>query len=587
MFKTRPELSPFFQLFRRHWKQMALGALLGFTTIAAGVGLLSLSGWFISATAFAGLTLTGAQLFNFFYPSIGIRLFAVIRTAARYAERVISHDATFRLLQSLRCWFYRHIEPLAPACLMPYRSGDILQRIVADIEALDNLYLRVLSPSVVAVLMSFMVLLFLWIFDPLIALSVFIFLFAAGFGVPALVAGIGAAIGRDLARQSADLRIYVVEMIQGMPEILVFGARHRYLEKVRRKNQQLLDNQLRMSHLKGLATAALTLLSGTAAVTAVYIGAGLVHRHLMDGANLALLGLAVLAAFEAVWPLPAAYQYLGRTLEAGRRLLEIAHTQPAPAFASHPFTPPKRLDVKFERVSFRYTDHDPPALDGVDIEFSHGQRTMILGETGCGKSTLVNLLVRFWNPTAGRILIGGKNIRSLSEPDLRRLMAVVSQPAHMFHTSLRENLCLASSGATEDELNAALQSAQLLDFVKSLPAGLDTCIGESGKLLSTGQARRLAVARAILRDAPIWVLDEPTEGLDRMTAQKMMDALYELMSGRTVLLITHRIMDLNLHRMDKIVVLDKGRIAGQGPHETLLRTNKRYASLYARIYDEC
>jgi ATP-binding cassette subfamily C protein CydC len=239
------------------------------------------------------------------------------------------------------------------------------------------------------------------------------------------------------------------------------------------------------------------------------------------------------------------------------------------------------FDLRFDKVSFRYDDKEPWAVREVDIHVPHGQRLAVIGETGAGKSTLVHLLVRFWNPTNGRILVGGDDIRTLNESDLRRHIAVVSQQPHMFNASLRENLLLARPEATEEDLRQALDSAQLIDFVDSLPDGLDTWIGEAGKLLSAGQARRLAVARAILRDAPIWVLDEPTEGLDRITEQQVMKNLYDLTAGRTVLLITHRLVDL--HRMDKILMLERGRIIEQGSHEALLKGNTRYAALQASI----
>ncbi|UCE52040.1 MAG: cysteine/glutathione ABC transporter ATP-binding protein/permease CydC [Desulfobacterales bacterium] len=582
MHKLWQDLAPFIGLFRRHWRCMALGTLFGVMTIAAAVGLLSLSGWFISATAFAGLTLTNAQLFNFFYPSIGVRFFAIIRTVSRYGERIATHDATFRILESLRSWLYKHLEPLAPACLIRYRSGEILNRIVADIEALDNLYLRVLSPSVVALFMSLAVIIFLWLFDPFIALTTFWFLLIAGVGVPVVAMRNGKITGQELARQSSHLRTQIVESIQGLTELLVFAAHHRHLDNIQQKSRELMTNQLVMSHIKGISTGLIIFFSGMAVLTIVYIGVGLVSHDDLDGANLALLGLAVLASFEAVWPLPLAYQYLGHTHEAGRRLKEIIDTEAAVVFPDHTASEPLRFDLKFDNVSFRYSEHAALAIDKADFEIPQGQRLAIIGETGSGKSTLVNLLVRFWNPTGGRILIGGEDIRALSETDLRTCIGVVSQHAHIFNMSFRENLLLAQPEAKEDDLYAALASAQLLDFVKSLPYGLDTWSGESGKLVSAGQARRLAVARLILKDAPIWVLDEPTEGLDVITEQQLLEALYGLMGGKTVLWITHRLV--HLHRMDKIVILENGKIIGQGSHNVLFNSNSRYAALCKRIY---
>lgn len=581
MQKTRGELAPFIRLLLRHWKWMAFGTLFGLLTIIASVGLLSLAGWFISATAAAGLTVATAYLFNFFYPSIGVRLFAIMRTAGRYTERIVCHDTTFRILESLRTWFYRHLEPLAPSRLMHYRSGDILNRIVSDIDALDNLYVRVLSPSVVALLLWLTLLLFLWLFDPVIAGSAFLFLFAAGVVVPAAAVRVSAKPGRQLPRRLADLRVRIVEGLQGLAELLVFGGHQHHLQNVEESNRALLKSQLQMSHIRGISTALITLLSGLAVLTVLYFGADLVNRGALDGADLALVALAVLASFEAVLPLPLAYQYLGQTREAGHRLLEIINAEPAVRFPEASSTRPMTFDIKFEQVNFRYKDEEPLAVREVDFHVPHGQRLAVIGETGAGKSTLIHLLARFWNPTSGRILVGDIDIRALSESDLRRHIAVVSQQPHMFNASLRENLLLARSEASEQDLRQALNSAQLIDFVNSLPDGLDTWIGEAGKLLSAGQARRVAVARAILRDAPIWVLDEPTEGLDRITEQQLMNNLYNLTADRTVLLITHRLVDF--HRMDNIVMLERGRIIEQGSHEALLKGNRRYAALQASI----
>ena len=581
MFAQWRQLAPFVKLLRHHLKWMALGTGLGLLAVASAVGLLSLSGWFICAAAYAGLSATSAQLFNFFYPSIGIRLFAIGRTLARYAERVFTHDTTFRILQSLRSWFYIHLEPLAPARLMVFRSGDILNRIVADIDALDNLYLRVLSPTLIALLMMFLTTAFLWIFNPLIALCTALFLLVAGFGVPLVALRVGSAVGLKLTHGIADLRIRIVDGLQGLPELLVFGAASQYLEKVAQRSQTLINNQLHMSHIRAATTAAITLLSGLAVLVALYLAVNLVNRDSLDGAVLALVTLAVMASFEAVLPLPAAYQYLGQTREAGRRLLQIVHTQPQVFFPEHSSTLTRPSGLKFENVSFRYHENAPWALQAVDFQIPAGRRVAVIGETGSGKSTLVHLLVRFWNPVAGRIHLGDENIRNFSETELRRIISVVSQQAHMFNTTLKENLLVARPEADEDDLRAALDAVQLSDFVDDLPDGLETWIGEGGQLLSGGQARRLAVARALLHNAPFWVLDEPTEGLDSITAGNMMQALKGQTADRTLLLITHRLLDLNW--MDQIVMLDRGRIIARGTHEELLRNNERYAALYRRI----
>ena len=581
MFKRWRELVPFIQLFREHLKWMVLGTLCGLLAVVSTVGLLALSGWFISAAAYAGLTVATAQLFNFFHPGIGVRLFAIGRTLARYAERIVSHDATFRILQSLRSWFYLHLEPLAPSRLMNFRSGDILNRIVADIDALDNLYLRVFSPSVIALIMSVLVVGFLWLFDPVISMVTALFLVMAGFCVPLIALRLGEGCGHELAQHLSDLRIQIVDGLQGMPELLVFGAHHRHLDAVRQSNRALLKSQLRMSQIRGLSLALITLLSGLAVLATLYLAVILVNRDALDGAGMALVTLAVLASFEAVLPLPAAYQYLGRTREAGRRLLEIVHAKPQVIFPDRSVTRPRHFGVRFENVRFRYNKKAGWALRDVDFQIHPGRRVAVIGETGSGKSTLIHLLVRFRDPASGHIRLGDEDVCNLSESDLRRHISVVAQQPHMFNATLRENLLMARPGAGDDELLDALNSAQLLDFVTALPDGLDTWLGEAAKLLSGGQARRVAVARAILHNAPLWVLDEPTEGLDTITERKMMGALKELTAGRTLLLITHRLVDL--HWMDEIVVLDGGRVVARGTHADLLENNERYAALHQRI----
>ena len=581
MFKHWRELTFFVKLFGHHFKWMALGTGFGLVAIISTIGLLALSGWFISAAAYAGLTVATAQLFNFFHPGIGVRLFAISRTLARYAERVVTHDVTFRILQSLRSWFYIHLEPLAPSRLMQLRSGDVLNRIVADIDVLDNLYLRVLSPSAVALLASILVVILLWLFNPPMALVVAIFLMLAGFGVPTIAMHLGGSSSHALTHNISDLRIHIVDALQGLPELLVFGAYQKQLESVKQSNLALLKSQLRMSHIRGLSNAWITILSGLAALGTLYLAVDLVNHDSLDGAALAMVTLAVMATFEAILPLPNAYQYLGQTREAGRRLLEIAQTEPHVNFPDRSIAHPRQFSVTFDKVSFRYHEQAPWALNDIDIHISAGQRVAIIGETGSGKSTLIHLLVRFWNPSSGQILLGENKIEHFGESDLRRLISAVSQKPHLFNATLKENLLLACPKASEAEMLSALNAAQLLEFVESLPDRLNTWIGEAGQLISGGQARRVAVARAFLHSAPLWVLDEPTEGLDPVTEYKMMQALKQHTVGRTLLLLTHRLTDLDW--MDQIVMLDQGRIIGQGSHAEMLENNERYAAIHKRI----
>jgi len=584
---SRPqELGPFVRLFKSHGKRMLLGILLGLVAVGSAVGLLSLAGWFLTATAIAGLSAAGTWQFNFFFPSIGVRLFAFGRTLARYGERIVNHDATFRILESLRVWFYRHIEPLAPACLSRYRSGDLLNRLVEDIDTLDNLYVRVLSPSAAALAVAVLLFGLLWLLDPVIAFFAMVFLAVAGFMVPFAAASLGAETGRRLGRQSAGLRVRIVEGLQGMPELLVYGAQARHLESIRQDSDGLMASQRRMSHITGFTSAMITLISGLAVTFVLYIGIDRIEMAAeYGGAELALVTLAVMASYEAVWPLPTAFQFLGRTREAGRRLIEIVTSEPAVHYPEQSRSLPKRYGLTFENVSFRYDENAPFVLDSLNFQAEAGSRVAVLGTTGSGKTTIVNLLVRFWEPTSGRICIDGVDIRTLGASDLCRSVSVVSQQAHIFSSSLRDNLLMACADATETDLREALAAAQLLSFVDSLPDGLDTWVGEAGKMLSGGQVRRLAVARAFVHDAPIWVLDEPTEGLDRVTERQLMQAILDRTAGKTVVLITHRMIDI--HRMDESILIDNGRIVAQGHHAALISGNPRYRRFwgYTSIYE--
>jgi ATP-binding cassette subfamily C protein CydC len=377
------------------------------------------------------------------------------------------------------------------------------------------------------------------------------------------------------------LRIRIVDTLQGLPELLVFGGHRHQIDSVAVSNRALLKCQLRMSHIRGLSLALITLITGLAVISTLYLAVNLVNRELLDGPMLALVMLAVMASFEAVLPLPLAYQYLGQTREAGRRLLEIVDTEPQVIFTAHSVPPHQEISVAFEKVSFQYFEQGPRVLNDVDLQIPAGQRVAVIGETGSGKSTLIHLLVRFWNPTSGCIRLGDDEIENFNESDLRRLISTVSQQPHMFNATLKENLLMAGPEAAEDDLLSALKTAQLLEFVESLPDGLDTWIGEAGQLLSGGQAKRVAVARAVLHNAPLWVLDEPTEGLDPITEYEMMQALKRHTAGKTLLLITHRLVDLVW--MDQIVMLDRGRIVDQGSHSELLRKNERYAALHMRV----
>jgi ATP-binding cassette, subfamily C, bacterial CydC len=574
-------LLPFIRRFRPHLHWMLLGTLSGAIALAAAVGLLSLSGWFLSAAAFAGLTSATAMAFNFFYPSVGVRLFAFTRIIARYGERIISHDTTFRILKTLRVWFYESIEPLAPAYLSKYRSGEILNRIVSDIDALDNLYIRILSPSASAFLVIISTGVFLSLFDGVLSLAACGILIIAIVIVPWAASASAIGIGQNLNKIGGILRTHIIEGIQGLTDLIVFGAMGKHLERLSGYHRQMISLQQRMSYIRGLSNASISFLSGCAIWVVLFIGVSLVNYGKIPGEFLACLVLAVWAAFEAAVPLAHAFQHLGRTREAAERIQEITSIPPVVLFTEKSKGDPESYDIHFENIWFQYYPDTQPVIDIFNLRISHGRRTALVGETGCGKSTLVHLLTRTWDPTRGRICVGGLDLKDLTQDELRKTITVISQQAHIFNGTVADNLRIARPDAGEQDLFHALETVHLTDFVHSLPKGLDTWVGEGGQRLSGGQARRLALARAVLHDAPVWVLDEPTEGLDKITEMEVIQSLMKYTKNRTVLIITHRLLDFQ--KIDQVVLMDKGRIIASGSHRDLIQANDRYRKIVSKM----
>ena len=552
-------------LFRPYRAWIAGGFAIALVTLVANVALLAVSGWFITAMAIAGAA--GVSM-NYFTPAALIRASAIGRTAGRYFERLITHEATLRQLAGLRVWFYRHLEPLAPARLMQYHSADLLSRIRADIDALDNLYVRVLVPVLVAVTAGIGFFVFAALFDLRLALLLLALLLVAGVLVPAMTRKLGAEPGRRLVETEAELRRVAIDGTQGLSELLVYGAAEQQARRLDALSRDLVAEQDRMSVITGLSTGALGLSANLALWGTLWLGIPLVTDGGLAPPQLAMLALFALGAFEAVAPLPTAFQQLGQTLTAARRLFALVDAEPAVKEPSGPSPVPADNGIVIRDLRFTYPDAHRPALDGLDLDLPAGRRVAVVGATGSGKSTLLNLLLRFWAPDSGTIRLGSNPLEAFRGEDLRNRIALVSQHTHLFDATIRENLLLADPDASEGRLEQACATAQIHDFIAGLPDGYDTWVGETGVRVSGGQARRIAIARALLKDAPILLLDEPTEGLDAPTERALMDAVHRLMEGRTVLLITHR--PVALAEMDEVLVLDQGRVVERGTHRELL-----------------
>ncbi len=559
------ELLRLWHLFRPYRTWMLGGFVLALVTLLANVTLMAVSGWFITAMAMAG---AAGVAMNYFTPAALIRGSAIARTAGRYFERLISHEATLRQLAGLRVWFYRHLEPLAPARLQQYHSADLLSRIRADVDALDHFYTRVLVPMLVAIVAGIGFFVFTALFDLGIALLLLAMLLLAGVGLPLLTRRLGKKPGRRLVEAESELRRLAVDGTQGLSELLVYGAADAHARRLDDASRGLIEQQQAMSRIEGLSLAGVMLCAQLALFGVLWIGVPLVQSDVLPPQQLAMLALFSLAAFEAVAPLPLAFQHIERTLTAARRLFAVVDAKPEVTDPPTPSPVPAHNGLELRGLVFAYPGAERPALDGLDLDLPEGGRVAIVGTTGSGKTTLFNLLLRFWAPVAGDIRLGGEPLSAFRGEDLRRHMTLVSQHTHLFDASIRENLLIAAPDAPQAKLEQACRTAQIHDFIAALPDGYETWAGETGVRLSGGQARRIAIARALLRDAPILLLDEPTEGLDAATERALMDALKVLMAGRTVLMITHRAA--TLADMDRILVLRQGRIVEQGTHRELL-----------------
>jgi ATP-binding cassette subfamily C protein CydC len=571
---NRPILRRLLGLAAPFWRWIALSTLLGFLTIGASVGLMAASAWIIAKAALQ------PSIAEIQVAIVGVRFFGIARAVFRYAERLVSHNTTFKMLTQLRVWFYTALEPLAPARLMQYRSGDLLSRITADVNTLEDFYVRVLAPPLVAALILALMMVFMGSFVPLLAGVIAAFMLGLGLGVPFLTHRLGREPGRELIRARADLSAALVDGLQGMADVVAYGAQAKQFDQVSAASADLIAHQRRMAWIDGLQ-AALGVLSVSLATVAVLW----VAIPLVDGINLAVLALATIASFEAITPLPQTFQYLESNLEAAGRLVALVEDVPPAVVDPACESPrPQGFDLVAEGLSFRYpADHEgervPPALDEVAFSVAQGERVAIVGPSGAGKSTLVNLLLRFWAFDTGRITLGGHDLRDYRADDVRAMIGVVSQHTHLFNASIRDNLRIACEHATEHQIVAAARQAQIHDFIAGLPQGYDTPVGEQGYGLSGGERQRIAIARALLKDAPLLILDEATANLDAVTEQAILNALDTLTAGRTTLAITHRLAGLD--RADSIIVLDQGRVVERGTHADLLAQ----AGLYHRLWE--
>jgi len=570
-------LLPYLALYKRHKWMLTLGVALAILTLLASIGLLTLSGWFLSASAVAGFA--GLYSFNYMLPAAGVRGTAITRTAGRYFERLVSHDATFRVLQHLRVDTFSKLLPLSPAGLARYRQGELLNRVVADVDTLDHLYLRVISPLVGAFVVIVVVTLGLSLLDVHLALVLGGIMLLTLFLLPPLFYRAGKTTGQNLTHLRGEYRQQLTAWLQGQAELTVFGASQRYRHQMENTELNWHEAQRKQSELTALSQALMLLIGGVAVVAMLWLAAGGVGDNTQPGALIALFVFCALAAFEALAPVTGAFQHLGQVIASALRITEITGQTPEVRFSETSCECPARLSLTLENVSFSYDDKAQKALDSLNLNIPAGTHVAVLGRTGCGKSTLLQLLTRAWDPQEGVIRFNDTPLPQFSEAALRNAVSVVPQRVHLFSATLRDNLLLAAPAASDERLCVMLEKVGLHKLLED--EGLNSWLGEGGRQLSGGELRRLAIARALLHDAPLMLLDEPTEGLDATTESQILDLLAKEMRGKTLVMVTHRLR--GLAALDQIIVMDNGHIIEQGSHAELLAKQGRYYQFKQRL----
>lgn len=552
--------------------ELTVATVLGALAISCAFGLLAVSGWLISrASEMPPVSVLAVAI-------VAVRAFGIGRGLFRYLERLASHDAAFRALGSVRSSVWKQLEVLAPQGVAAFRRGDLQARLVADVDSVLDLSIRVLVPVGGAVIAGGLAVAVTWWLLPAAGVVLLVALLVGATVVPWLAVATAGRAESEVAPVRGLLTSQVGELLSGLPDVLAFGADTAALAAIEESDRTLTSIARRSALTAGLESAASVALSGVAVVGALVAALSAFSDGRLSGVNIAVVVLLPLAAYESVTGLPAAATTLVRVRSSARRLVEVVDA-PAPVIepAAQTAMPEAVFPLRLHGLTARWSCGDAAVLNGVDLVLRRGQRLAIVGPSGAGKSTLAQVLVRFVD-YGGSATLGGVELGNLASDDVRRVIGLCAQDAHLFNSTIAENLRIGRQDATGAELLGALSRVGLADFVATLPDGADTKVGENGSRLSGGQRRRIVLARSLLADPQVLVLDEPTEHLDAQTAASVMTDVLAATHERTTLVVTHRL--IGLEEMDQIVVLDGGVVVERGTHESLLRANGRFAAMW-------
>ena len=554
----------------RGW--ILISTMTGFSTVAAGVGLLGTSAYLIASAAFH------PSIAELSVAVVGVRFFGISRGVFRYLDRLVSHHVNFRLLSILRIWFYDCLKLLAPARLIHYQRGDLLSRAIGDIDALDQFYVRAVSPVISAIFATVGFSLLVGSWNVRLGWILAAGLSVTSFVLPALVYIFSQDPAKQLVDQWAILSQTMLDTLRGAAEMMVFQQQEEELTQINRVSLQTNRAQVGLAHSQGLSNGMNAVLTQGTVALMLLVGIPLVRTGELDGIMLAVIVLITMASFEISIPIAQAAQFWESSLQAARRLFEMADQQPAIIEPVIPVSVPEKPNILIRNLSFQYHGNLPLAADHLNINLSYSRKIALVGENGSGKTTILNLLMRFWDCQPGEILIDGILVQEFSPKELRQRIGYVSPGGAIFQTTLRQNLLLANPGALDADLLRVLDCVQLGEWVQTLPDGLDTWLGASGLTISGGQLQRIQLARGLLMDAPIYLLDEPTTHLDVETETRLISLFRSIFQNRSLVWVTHRLVGLDW--LDEILVLENGRVVERGNQHTLLESRGRFYQLW-------
>ena len=565
-------LLPFLRLFKFAKLPLFLGLVLMITGLASSIGLLTTSGWFLAATAIAGL----GTLFNFFYPSASVRGLAISRTLFRYFEKLVTHDATFRILAKLRVQVFEKIIPLSPAVLNRYRNSDLLNRLVSDVDTLDSLYLRLIAPFITAIFVILAMCIGLSFVNAPLALGLGVSLLLLVLVIPTVFYQLGKKFGDKLVHSRALYRTQFLEFIQAQAELLLFNAEDKLKDNMAKTEANWQADQQKEANLSGFSTALSLFLNGLIIAAMLWFSS---QAEFGDDeyrmAFIALFTFAALASFEILMPLGSAFLHIGQVIASAERVTDIIEQRPLVTFnGKAEFEQNATTLIEAKDLSFTYPERQNRALENLNLTIQKGKKVAILGKTGSGKSTLLQLLVRNYDANQGELFLAGKPIADYAENTLRSQFCFLTQRVHVFSDTLRQNLQFASAVNIPDEKMIEVLNQVGLGRLLEQEQGLDIWLGDGGRPLSGGEQRRLGLARILLNDAPILLLDEPTEGLDRETERQILRLILAHAENKTLIMVTHRLTAIE--QFDELCVIDEAKLIEKGTYAELLQLEKGF-----------